>query len=172
MADPSAVDNASAYLSSHVVLSHPKACQAAKSHGDTFSLILDSGASMCITGDKRDFIDAIIISWARAGRAEGVLNISHVVLSHPKACQAAMSHEDTFSLIWDSCASMCITGDKRDFIDAIQPISGAKIRGIVSGLSIKGYGHVQWSVLDNHNAIVQSMFSKLSTAWIVSWELR
>ena len=74
---------------------------------------------------------------------------SHVVLSHPKACQAAMSHEDTFSLIWDSGASMCITGDKRDFIDAIQPISGAKIRGIVSGLSIKGYGHVQWSVLDN-----------------------
>jgi hypothetical protein len=49
-----------------------------------------------------------------------------------------MSHEDTFSLIWDSGASMCITGDKRDFIDAIQPISGAKIRGIVSGLSIKG----------------------------------
>jgi hypothetical protein len=30
------------------------------------------------------------------------LSAQDIVLSHPKACQAAMRHDDTYSLIWDS----------------------------------------------------------------------
>ena len=77
---------------------------------------------------------------------------TNVVMSNAKACQAAMSHDDTFSLIWDSGASMCITGDRRDFTGTIQPLNG-QVSGITNGLRIKGFGTVKWSLLDNQGKL-------------------
>ena len=41
-----------ALFSQDVILQHPSACMAALNNGDTFSVIWDSGESMCISGDK------------------------------------------------------------------------------------------------------------------------
>ena len=71
-----------------------------------------------------------------------------MILQHPSACMAAMENDDTFSVIWDSGASMCITGDNQDFIGKIKPLTNAVVKGIISGLKIEGMGHVRWSVLD------------------------
>ena len=60
-----------------------------------------------------------------------------VVLQHPSACIATMDNDDIFSIIWDSGASMCISGDKRDFTGKIKPVKNAVVKGIVSGLNIK-----------------------------------
>ena len=59
-----------------------------------------------------------------------------------------LNQKNSYSLIWDSGASMCVTGDKMDFIDKIQPVYGSQIQGISDGLCIEGFGHVCWSVLD------------------------
>ena len=56
---------------------------------------------------------------------------TNIVMSDAKACQGAMSQEETFSLIWDSGASMCITGDRRDFIGTVQPVNGT-VSGVES----------------------------------------
>ena len=76
-----------------------------------------------------------------------------VILQHPSACMAAMEKDDTFSVIWDSGASMCISGDKRDFIGKIKPLANVVVKGIVSGLKIEGMGHVRWSVLDTEGKL-------------------
>lgn len=76
-----------------------------------------------------------------------------VILQHPGACLAAMNPEDTFSIIWDSGASMCITHDKRDFVNKIKPMDNAVVSGISSGLEIKGLGRVRWSVLDTNGKL-------------------
>ena len=59
-----------------------------------------------------------------------------VILQHPSACMAAMNNDDTFLVIWDSGASMCIRGNKQDFIGKIKPSNNAVVKGIVSGLKI------------------------------------
>ena len=76
-----------------------------------------------------------------------------VVLQHPSACMAAMNNDDTFSVIWDSGASMCISGDKQEFIGKIKPLNNAVVKGIVSGLKIEGIGRVRWSVLDTEGKL-------------------
>ena len=48
---------------------------------------------------------------------------------------------------------MCISGDKRDFIGKIEPLTNAVVKGIVSGLKIEGIGRVQWSVLDTEGKL-------------------
>ena len=50
-----------------------------------------------------------------------ILNVLHVnpqhwtkvILQHPTACTVAL--DDTYSVIWDSGASLCITNDKADY---------------------------------------------------------
>jgi hypothetical protein len=61
-----------------------------------------------------------------------------------------MNKESTFSLIWDSGASISISHNKDDFIGPIMtsPGIGTRLKGIVKGLSIQGKGHVMWAVLD------------------------
>ena len=59
-----------------------------------------------------------------------------------------MNNDDTFLVIWDSGASMCISGDKQDFIGKIKPLNNAVVKGIVSRLKIEGIGRVRWSELD------------------------
>ena len=76
-----------------------------------------------------------------------------VVLQHPTACISEMKNDDTFSIIWDSGASMCISGDKQDFVGKITPVKNAVVKGIVSGLKIEGTGRVRWSVLDTEGKL-------------------
>ena len=72
-----------------------------------------------------------------------------VVLQHPLACAAAMDKEDTFTIVWDSGASMCVSFDKNDFVGKLHSLpKGSQIRGIANNLRIEGYGHVVWSVMN------------------------
>ena len=55
-------------------------------------------------------------------------NWTKIILQHPMACNASLS--DTCNTVWNSRTSMCISNDKRDFPDGIQPITNAKVDGI------------------------------------------
>lgn len=71
-----------------------------------------------------------------------------VILQHPAACKAAMHDDDTFTIIWDSGASMCVSFDKKDFTGPITTLPhGSTISGISSTLKIEGIGEVLWSVM-------------------------
>ena len=60
-----------------------------------------------------------------------------------------MKKESTFSIIWDSGASISISPNKDDFVGPMSsPGIGTRLKGIVKGLSIQGKGHVVWPVLD------------------------
>ena len=64
-----------------------------------------------------------------------------VVLQHPLACKAAMDDKDTFTVVWDSGASMCVSPDKKDFIGPINELpKPATIQGIGNNLRIEGVG--------------------------------
>lgn len=69
-----------------------------------------------------------------------------ITLQHPAACVA--NAKDSFSLVWDSGASMCISNDKADFEGNTKPIQQAKVDGVNSHLKLEGHGTVHWSVLD------------------------
>ena len=62
------------------------------------------------------------------------------------ACKASLS--DTYNVVWDSGASMCISNDKDDFPDGIQHLSNAKVDKIASHLQLEGVGKVCWSMFD------------------------
>ena len=75
-------------------------------------------------------------------------------MQHPVACSLAMKPEDSFSIVWDSGASMCISPVKEDFIGEIKTLpKGAHITGIANNLKIEGYGKVVWSVIDSNGAL-------------------
>jgi hypothetical protein len=80
-------------------------------------------------------------------RSTKPIDYSDIILQHPTACQAEMDTENSFTLIWDSGASACISSDKRDFKDGIKPHSG-QVTGIGSGMEIAGVGMVSWHILD------------------------
>jgi transposase InsO family protein len=70
-------------------------------------------------------------------------------LQAPAKFRNAMKKESTFSIIWDSGASISISPNKEDFVGPItSPGIGTRLNGIVKGLSIQGKGHVMWTVLD------------------------
>ena len=71
-----------------------------------------------------------------------------VILQHPAACRAAMRNDDTFTVVWDSGASMCVSFDRRDFIGNMQQLpKGSSIQGITNHLKIEGSGSVIWSIM-------------------------
>ena len=74
-----------------------------------------------------------------------------VVLQHPTACDMSMSN--TYNIVWDSGASMCITNNKTDFVRPIAPIKNAKVDGINSHMKLEGVGTVCWSILDSSGNI-------------------
>ena len=62
-----------------------------------------------------------------------------------------MDPSDTFTVVWDSGASMCVTFDKEDFVGPIQPLpSKSTINGIANNLRIEGKGTVSWPILDTN----------------------
>ena len=61
-----------------------------------------------------------------------------------------MNNKDTFTVIWDSGASMCVSPDKKDFIGPISKLpKPATIQAISNNLRIEGAGKVRWSMLDS-----------------------
>ncbi len=55
----------------------------------------------------------------------------------------------TFSVIWDSGASISITPDRKDFVGPINtPGPITHLQGIAKGLRIEGQGHVVWAMQD------------------------
>ena len=44
---------------------------------------------------------------------------------------------------------MCISNNKRDFPDGIQPLKNAKVDGIASHLQVEGAGNICWSMFDS-----------------------
>jgi hypothetical protein len=60
-----------------------------------------------------------------------------------------MKKEWTFSIIWDSGASISISPNKGGFVGPVTTAGiGTRLKGIVKGPSIQGQGHVMWTVLD------------------------
>lgn len=51
-----------------------------------------------------------------------------IMLQYPAACATHMN--DTYHIVLDSGASMCITNNKSDFVGPIKPIQNAKVDGI------------------------------------------
>jgi hypothetical protein len=80
--------------------------------------------------------------------------VLRMALQHPSAFRAALPKEETFSVIWDSGASACITFDKEDFVGPFKPPSTITyLKGISSGLRIHGQGHVMWTITDSHGQL-------------------
>jgi hypothetical protein len=72
-----------------------------------------------------------------------------MVLQAPARFCNALKKESTFSVIWDSGASISISPDRDDFVGPMSSACiGTRLKGIVKGLSISGQGHVLWAVLE------------------------
>jgi hypothetical protein len=72
-----------------------------------------------------------------------------VALQAPAKFRNAMKKELTFSIIWDSGASISILPNKEDFVGPMtSPGIGTRLKGIAKGLSIQGKGYVMWPVLN------------------------
>ncbi len=66
-----------------------------------------------------------------------------MALQAPAKFRNALKKESTFSVIWDSGASISISPNKEDFVGPMTSAGiGTKLKGIVKGLSIQGQGHV------------------------------
>jgi hypothetical protein len=73
---------------------------------------------------------------------------------HPAALQALMTKEDSYEVIWDSGASMCISHDKNDFVGPMDTVSTMSwLKGIIKGLKIKGQGHLLWAFHDTQGQL-------------------
>ena len=77
-----------------------------------------------------------------------------VILQHPRACTAAMNDTDTFTIVWDSGASFCVSFDKNDFVGPLKPLpKGSCIRGIANNLKIEGVGQLVWTLMDTNGKL-------------------
>ena len=72
--------------------------------------------------------------------------ITSIYLVPAASCNVTMNN--TYIIVWDSGASMCITNNKSDFIGPIQIISNSKVHNRSSCLQLEGVGTVCCSMLD------------------------
>ena len=87
--------------------------------------------------------------WSTSPDLEFAPSCFKMALQAPAKFRNAMKKEATFSIIWDSGASISISPNKEDFVGPMtSPGIGTRLKGIVKGLSIEGKGHVMWTVLD------------------------
>ena len=69
-----------------------------------------------------------------------------VMLQAPECCELAL--DDSFDVVWDSGASMCISNNKNDFVGKIEPLTDLQVDGISSQLELEGMGNVCWTLID------------------------
>jgi hypothetical protein len=87
--------------------------------------------------------------WSASPNVDLAPSCFKMALQAPAKFRNAMAKESTFSIIWDSGASISISPNKDDFVGPLtSPGIGTQLKGIVKGLSIQGKGHVMWAVLD------------------------
>jgi transposase InsO family protein len=87
--------------------------------------------------------------WSNSPDLEFSPSCFRMALQAPAKFRNALKKESTFSIIWDSGASISISPNKEDFVGPMtSPGIGTRLKGIVKGLSIQGKGHVMWTVLD------------------------
>jgi hypothetical protein len=87
--------------------------------------------------------------WSNSPDLEFAPSCFRMAVQAPAKFRNAMKKESTFSIIWDSGASMSISPNKEDFVGPMTSAGvGTRLKGIVKGLSIQGKGHVMWTVLD------------------------
>jgi hypothetical protein len=51
-------------------------------------------------------------------------------------------------VIWDSGVSLLISNDRADFVGPFDEAPTAHLRGLASGVRIKGVGHIAWTFLN------------------------
>jgi hypothetical protein len=77
-----------------------------------------------------------------------------MVLQAPARFRNALKKESTFSVIWDSGASISISPDCDDFVGPMSSACiGMRLKGIVKGLSIQGQEYILWAVLDTSGQV-------------------
>ena len=98
--------------------------------------------------------------------SDGTLNAFNVntaawtqmILQRPMACKASLL--DTYNVVWDSIASMCISNSKDNFPNGVQRLSNAKVDLIASHLQLERVGKFCWSMFDAveniHDIILQA----------------
>jgi hypothetical protein len=60
-----------------------------------------------------------------------------------------VKYEDTFSIIWDSGASICITPNTTFFMGSLESAGALTyLQGVSKSFWIQGKGHVLWTILD------------------------
>jgi hypothetical protein len=60
---------------------------------------------------------------------------------------------DMVPLIMDTGASVTVTPYKTDFISAVKPVQAVEIKGIATGLQVKGIGDVSYSYHNDKNEL-------------------
>ena len=67
----------------------------------------------------------------------------------PHKIRASMAEEDSFTVLWDSGATICVTNDINDFV--VPPGSPGlmtTLEGLAKGMRVTGRGIVEWTVID------------------------
>ena len=65
----------------------------------------------------------------------------------PQRFRQAVKHKNSFSVIWDSGASISVTSDKNDFLGKIESVPVyMRLVGVARGLKIQGKGIVRWCI--------------------------
>jgi hypothetical protein len=89
------------------------------------------------------------LDWSTSPDFEFAPSCFRMALQAPAKFRNAMKKESTFSIIWDSGASISISPNKGDFVGPVTTAGiGTRLKGIVKGPSIQGQGHVMSTVLD------------------------
>ena len=63
-----------------------------------------------------------------------------------------MPKESTFPVIWDSGASICITNDKRDFVN-FDPTYRTNMSSVSKSHTVSGKGEVLWSFISEEGML-------------------
>ena len=71
----------------------------------------------------------------------------------PEKLAATLPNGSTFSVIWDTGASISVSPDRADFTDYQPAPKSYKLKGIAKGLTVQGYGTLQWSMLDERGQL-------------------
>ena len=72
-----------------------------------------------------------------------------IAMLSPMHLQKSMTKCSTFTVIWDSRASICISPDRQDFAGPLErPSIVTTLQGLTKGLKIEAQGHVLWSFQD------------------------
>ncbi|CAJ1959927.1 unnamed protein product [Cylindrotheca closterium] len=108
-------------------------------------------------------------------RFSKVINCFRAAMN-PDELRSDMSGDEKttrYPIIWDSGATTSISPYKDDFVGKLEPAPlGLKLRGIASGLEIKGIGHVAWSVVDTTGMLqtikVPALYVPSATARLLS----